>query len=184
MTRRPRLSTLLAVVCLLAGGLTFAAPASAAPTGLLDITCTPPSSNSTTFSPPLTNTPALVTRTGSAQFGPCVSLSRPDVTSGSSSRPPTSLLLDCSDLLTASSTTTTITWNTGETSTLSLNSTATIIGAALITTATGTVTAGLFQGDTVVRTTVAPALTVTTCTLGLGNVPSLYALSTLEITSL
>ncbi|MFJ9201036.1 hypothetical protein [Streptomyces flaveolus] len=66
---------------------------------------------------------------------------------------------------------------------MSANSTTTVVGALLITTQTGTVTSGLFSGDTVVQTSQSPALAITTCELGLGNVPSTYGLLTLEMTS-
>jgi hypothetical protein len=177
-----RLSALLVAVCLLAGAVVSASPASAA--GLLDVTCTPPSSTTTTFSPPLTNTPQLSSSTVSSQFGPCVSLSQPALTSGTFTKTNSARPRTCLDLLSATSITLTITWNTGQTSTLSVNVTSTIVGAALVVTGTGTVTAGLFTGDTVATTQTGPAADVLLCTAGLGTVPSIYALITLEITSL
>lgn len=177
-----RLSALLVAVCFLAGAAVFASPASAA--GVLDATCTPPSSATTTYSPPLTNTPQPSSSAISFQLGPCVSLSQPALTSGTYARTNPARPRSCLDLLSSSSGTLTITWNTGQTSTLSVNVTTTIAGAALVVTQTGTVTSGLFTGDTVVITQTGPAANVLLCTAGLGTVSSIYGLVTLEITYL
>ncbi|MFH8755938.1 hypothetical protein [Streptomyces atroolivaceus] len=56
-------------------------------------------------------------------------------------------------------------------------------GAVLLFTITGTVTSGLFAGDTVVGTQTGAATDILLCTLGLGQVSSVYGLWTLEITS-
>ncbi|MFF4344199.1 hypothetical protein ACFY00_30265 [Kitasatospora sp. NPDC001540] len=178
---RLRLTALSAAVCLLASIGLLASPAHAA--GVLDTTCTPPSSSTTTYSPPLTLTPQPSSSTLSYQFGPCVSLSQPAVTSGTSTRTNPASSRSCLDLLGVSAGTLTITWNTGQTSTLSVNVTSTRAGAALVVTQTGTVTSGLFAGDTVVITQTGPAADVLLCTAGLGTVPSIYGLLTLEITS-
>ncbi|MEU4746985.1 hypothetical protein AB0G02_41910, partial [Actinosynnema sp. NPDC023658] len=90
----------------------------------------------------------------------------------------------CLELLRNGSATLTITWNTGQTSTISFNYTVNIVGAAMVVTYTGTVTSGLFAGSTVLQVNTNPATDVLLCTLGLGTVPSTYALVTLEITSL
>ncbi|GHD53509.1 hypothetical protein [Streptomyces galbus] len=176
-----RLATLLMAACVLSGAVLLASPASAA--GVLDVTCTPPSSATSTYSPPLTNTPQPSSSTVSFQFGPCVSLSQPALTSGTYTRTNPARPRSCLDLLSSSSGTFTITWNTGQTSTLSVNVTTTIAGAALVVTQTGTVTSGLFTGDTVVITQTGPADDVLLCTAGLGTVSSIYGLVTLEITS-
>ncbi len=44
--------------------------ASPAPADALDLVCGPPSSNITTYEPPLTNTPQDITVTSNTQFGP------------------------------------------------------------------------------------------------------------------
>jgi hypothetical protein len=83
-----RVGTLLAAICLLlVGTLLTAPPASAGAkgsSGLLDVTCTPPSSAVSSYSPPLSNTPQTSQSTIFYQFGPCLSLSQPGITSGSS----------------------------------------------------------------------------------------------------
>ncbi|MFH8755945.1 hypothetical protein [Streptomyces atroolivaceus] len=164
--------------------LTLAAgPASARENGLLDATCIPPSSSNVAYSPPLTNSPQLTTATINWQLGPCISASVPALTSGTMVDyvPPRSRT--CVDLLAPGTETKTVTWNTGATSTLSMNRTVTVVGATLVVTHTGTVTAGLFAGDSVVGTETGVATDITLCTLGLGTVGSTYNLMTLEITS-
>jgi hypothetical protein len=176
-------AALAGVTALLVSLLTAAKPASAHENGLLDVTCTPPSSAVSTYSPPLTNTPQLASSTFSFQLGPCVSPSEPSLTSGSFARSTPPRLRSCVDLLASGSGSDTIVWNTGQTSTISVNRTTTVVGAALVVTQTGTVTSGLFQGDTVLITQTGPAVDVLTCTVGLGTVSSIYSLVTLEITS-
>ncbi|MEU1212514.1 hypothetical protein ABZ424_08660 [Streptomyces sp. NPDC005790] len=89
----------------------------------------------------------------------------------------------CLTLLDPAVSNSTVTWNTGQTSTVSGNRTATVVGAALVVTITGNVTSGLFVGNTVIQTSTRPATDILTCTLGLFSVSSVYSLVTLEITS-
>ncbi|MFF8092571.1 hypothetical protein [Streptomyces sp. NPDC016675] len=183
----PRTATVLTALCLLFGTLLAASPVHASARqagGLLDVTCTPPSSAVSSYNPPLSNTPQTSQSTVSYQLGPCVSLSRPDVTSGSSVvvNPPRQRT--CLDLLAGGSMTLIITWNTGETSTVTANFNTTVVGALLQVIITGTVTSGLFQGDAVVLNQTGPATQVLQCTLGLGTVSSIYSTVLLEITSL
>ncbi|MFI9005856.1 hypothetical protein ACIGNX_01315 [Actinosynnema sp. NPDC053489] len=163
--------------------LVVSGPAAPASAGVLDVTCIPPSSQSATYTPPLTATSQNVTVSVTTQYGPCASLSNPAITSGSRTRTLSSPGLSCLDLLGSGSTTFTITWNTGQTSTVASNFTATTVGAALVVTDTGTVTSGLFTGSTVVQTLTGPAADVLLCTAGLGTVSGIYAAATLEITS-
>lgn len=180
---RAALTGVTALLLLLVSLLTTAGPASARESGLLDVTCTPPSSNNTVYTPPLASTPQMVGVTSTTQFGPCASLSTPALTSGTSLSTPPPRVRTCLDLLTAGTETRNITWNTGATSTLSLNRTTTVAGAVLVITYTGTVTSGLFAGDTVLMTITGPSTDITLCTLGLGTVPSTYGVVVLEITS-
>ncbi|MCE6995426.1 hypothetical protein LZG04_11495 [Saccharothrix sp. S26] len=179
---RTAMAVLTTAVCTLT--LLVAGPAGTASAGVLDVTCTPPSSQNHAYTPPLTLAPQDVTAHLTAQYGPCVSLSNPALTSGT--RTSTTVLpgYGCLDLLNSGPSTFTITWNTGQTSTLSTNRTATVVGAALVVTHTGTVTSGLFTGSTVLQVLTGPATDVLLCTAGLGTVPSIYSLATLEITSL
>ncbi|MFH8755946.1 hypothetical protein [Streptomyces atroolivaceus] len=177
------LTTLAALLSLTVALLAGAGPVSARENGLLDATCTTPSSSSTTYSPPLTNTPQLSTTSSSWQLGPCVSASVPGLTSGSHSDTGTLRSRSCLELLSSGAVTLVFNWNTGATSTMSLNRTTTVVGAVMIVTMTGTVTSGLFAGDTVVITLASPATDVLLCTAGLGTVSSLYSTVVMEVTS-
>ncbi|RAY15734.1 hypothetical protein DPM19_08110 [Actinomadura craniellae] len=154
-------------------------PASA---GVLDVTCIPPSSDLVTYSPPLTTTAQNVSINAATQYGPCVSLGEPGVTSGSRSFQGTGSR-SCLGLVQAGTETFTITWNTGQTSTVTVNKISNIVGATLVVTFTGTVTSGLFAGGTVLQTVTGLATDILQCTAGLGTVSSIYSLVTLEITS-
>ncbi|MCK2218195.1 hypothetical protein MF672_031045 [Actinomadura sp. ATCC 31491] len=178
---RHRIRTAAAgAIILILALLGSATPASA---GTLDVTCTPPSSVAVTYDPPLTASPQTVTSTTNQQYGPCVSASVPGLTSGSRFTVVTSSGLSCLELLAARPFGFTITWNTGQTSTISGNLVANLSGGVLTVTVTGTVTSGLFAGDTVVQQQVGAATDLTLCTLGQGTVSSHYGLVTLEITS-
>ncbi|MEV6967931.1 hypothetical protein AB0M47_22755 [Hamadaea sp. NPDC051192] len=175
------LGTAVATALACAASIVFlAAPASA---GVLDVTCTPPSSNLNQYDPPLTLTPQSVTVSTTALYGPCVSASHPSITSGTRTASVTTTS-SCADLLGPGSITYTITWNTGQTTTISSTFTRAVAGAVYTVVATGVVTSGLFAGDTVVTNFTGPATDITLCTLGLGSVSSISTLGTLEITSL
>lgn len=180
MRLRTVFAGLLTTAATVLGLMVSATPATA---GALDVTCLPTSSQTATFSPPLTLTPGPTTVTASTQYGPCTSTSVPELTSGSRSATIPYPALSCLDLLTSAPLTFTITWNTGQTSTISGSTAVTTAGAALVVTITGNVTAGLFAGDSVVQTMTGPSTAVTQCTLGMGTVSSIYAVVTLAITS-
>jgi hypothetical protein len=173
----------VAAICLVAvaGTLVNVAPAHA---GVADVTCTPPSSNTATYDPPLTLTPQDGSITTETVHAPCVSLSVPALTSGLSMSSISVKNRSCLDLLGPGSSTSVITWNTGQTSALKVNYTATIAGAVYTVNQTGVVTSGLFAGDAVVRTLTGPATDILLCTAGLGTVSNLYTTVALEITSL
>ncbi|MFH8755937.1 hypothetical protein [Streptomyces atroolivaceus] len=182
-TRRTRWAAFLLAPLLASAGLVATATPSSA--GVLDMTCTTPSSLISSYNPPLTNTVQNVAISVTASFAPCVSLSQPGITSGGFSvTEPTPQPRSCADILSARPTAATITWNTGQTSTISGNATTTIVGALLHSDLTGTVTSGLFAGDTVVLTGTGPSTAITLCTLGLASVPSVYTTDELIITSL
>ncbi len=178
---RTAAATLVTAVFALA--LTALGPVGTASAGVLDVTCTPPSSHNTSYDPPLTLAPQNVAFTITTQYGPCVSLSNPAITSGFRSTTGVAPGRSCLDLLDSGFLTSTITWNTGQTSTIAVNSSTTVVGAALVVTMTGTVTSGLFAGSTVVQVFTGPAADVLLCTAGLGTVAGIYSLVTLEITS-
>jgi len=180
MRPRTALASLVTVTTIALGLVATTTPAMA---GALDVTCLPPSSQTATFSPPLTLTPGPATVTASTQYGPCTSATVPGLTSGARNATIPYPSVSCLDLLNSAPLSFTITWNTGQQSTISGSTTVTTVGAGLVVTITGSVTAGLFAGDSVVQTITGPSIAVTLCTLGLGSVSSIFALVTLAITS-
>ncbi|WP_432903948.1 hypothetical protein ACQP1S_06115 [Micromonospora matsumotoense] len=88
----------------------------------------------------------------------------------------------CLTLAGSGTSTSTITWNTGQTSTLALNFNTTIVGAVYTLILTGTVTGGLFAGDSVLSNQTGPATDVLLCTAGLGTVASIYTAGTITFT--
>ncbi|MDU0290281.1 hypothetical protein [Saccharothrix longispora] len=175
-----RIATLLAAALIAAASTTFTVSGSAGAAGL-DLTCTPPSSVGLRFDPPATNTPQTQTLTASRRYGPCVSPTHPDITSGTSDASGTFPGATCLSLFGANSITIHITWNNGQTSTLSGNNVSSMAGATLTVVTTGTVTAGAFAGGTFVHTVVYPSPELLLCNLGLGTLPSLYGQVVLEI---
>jgi hypothetical protein len=172
-------ATLIALLLIAVGPIPFStAEAAAAGT---DLTCTPPSSASLRFNPPLTNSPQPSLFSISRQYGPCVAPTHPEVTAGVSTVAGLTPDATCARLLGAQPVTITITWNTGQTTTLSGNSVNSIVGVNLVSITTGTVTAGLFAGDTFVHTAVYTGTDLLLCLAGLGTVSSLFGLITLEI---
>jgi hypothetical protein len=149
----------------------------------IDVSCVPPSSIVVTYDPPLTNQPQTVSRTASIQYGPCVSVSHPALTSGTTIVGGT-VTTSCVELLRANTFVQSITWNTGETSTISGNRSVSIVGGTVTATSTGTVTAGLFTGSTFVQEAAGVATDIVLCTAGLGTVPSLYNTITMTMTSM
>jgi hypothetical protein len=115
------------------------------------------------------------------ELGPCVAPTDPELTAGVSTVAGLSPDATCARLLGAQPVTITITWNTGQTTTLSGNSVNSIVGVNLVSTTTGTVTAGLFAADTFVHTAVYTGTDLLLCLAGLGTVSSLFGQITLEI---
>lgn len=181
MRSRTALASLLTAAAIVFSVVATATPATA---GALDVTCTPPSSQTVTYNPPLTRTPGPVAVSTSTQYGPCTSASVPGLTSGSRSGNFNYPNFSCLNLLQSAPVTYTITWNTGQQSTISGNTTVNTVGGAITVTVTGNVTAGLFAGDSVLQTATGASTDITLCTL-LPNHPvsSTYSLITLEITS-
>ncbi|MFI1585559.1 hypothetical protein [Embleya sp. NPDC020630] len=155
-------------------------PATPAHASVLDVTCT--GGETATYNPALTSTPQTVTTTRVISYSPCVSTD-PAVTSGARNLTYTAPGFSCVDLLGSGTISATITWNTGQTSTVTGNRVSTVVGATTVTVITGTVTAGLFTGDTVVQTQIGAATPILTCNLGLGTVSGLTSTIVLEISS-
>jgi hypothetical protein len=145
-----------------------------------DIVCTPPSGSMTTYSPALTTSPQNVSVTAQILLSSCLSTTVPAITSGST--PLTTFAVpnrSCLNLTGSSAVTATITWNTGQTSTVSFTHLVNIVGAVYSSTLTGTVTSGLFAGDTVIGEQLGAATDIVLCTLGLGTVSTIATTTTL-----
>ncbi|MBB5867142.1 hypothetical protein F4553_000521 [Allocatelliglobosispora scoriae] len=145
MVRLARVVTVAALT--IAGTLFTVAPVSAAPTP--GINCNPPSSNLLTFTPPLTSTLQPTTIVKQTTYKPCVSQSNPNVISGTSNVT-FNMMDDCTMLMLTGSTTFTILWNTGQTSTITATRSPMLVGtppgSQFVVNFTGTVTAGLWAG--------------------------------------
>jgi hypothetical protein len=107
-------------------------------------------SGSNTYQPGVTATPGLVTVSSRADYGPCVSTGSPQITSGHFAVTGAGIV---SCFAGSFAITVTITWNTGETSTI------TAVGIVaqrpaneVVVVYQGTVTAGRFLGGAVVMT--------------------------------
>lgn len=179
MRSRTALASLLTAAAIVFSVVATAPPATA---GVLDVTCLPPSSQNTTYTPPLTNTAGPVTVSTSTQYGPCTS-TEPGLTSGSRSGNFNYSSFSCMNLLQSAAVTYTITWNTGQYSTISGSTTVNTVGGVITVIVTGNVTAGLFAGDSVVQIATGASTDITLCTLGLRSVSSTNSLITLAITS-
>lgn len=154
-----------------------ASPASHALVG--DMVC-PAGNQTVSFSPGVTLTPQNVSVTFNAALGLCVSLTQPQITSGTSSGNVT-VALDCLDLLSTTTGTQTFNWNDGQSSTLSFTRTVTNLNGQTVLTLTGPITAGLFTGRTAVFVIVQPALNLLACQTPQG-LTSQSGVATLAIT--
>ena len=180
-----RISTVLAAVLLALGlGLTASASAQAANPSSeddLELASCLLGEHDATYTPPLGSTPAPTTITNSYEYGTCVSVTEPGITSATSTSVFTPPAISCLVLGDQATRDFTITWDDGRTSTLHGTSLGNVVGASLVTVTTGTVESGVFAGSTFVQTVTAPSLEITTCTLGLGTVSSLTGVLTLAI---
>jgi hypothetical protein len=133
---------LLVVVALIASSL-LVSPSSAH-AALGDLTCT--ENESVSYSPGLVNTRRPVDVSVYNVLS-CTSLTDPAVAGGHVQATVRGLNRSCTDLAASGSGSYTITWNTGETSTISYNRSANYVLGTLVIVENGTVTAGKFTGD-------------------------------------
>jgi hypothetical protein len=142
---RLRLRRWHAVAVVSAGILAVPTPASAQ---IENITCT--GSSSQTFTPGLTNTSQEVVLGATDVYGPCVSLSHPDITSGIAVYSDI-FRLSCTTLLVAGEAPYTIAWNDdgNSSSTMLVTFTLTNVSGQTAIKLQGTVTSGVFAGGTV-----------------------------------
>ncbi|MBB5084729.1 hypothetical protein [Nonomuraea endophytica] len=133
-------------------------------------------SESVTYSPSVILTPRNVTITTNGQFTSCVD-TQGQVTSGSYGETFT-IAAGCNNLLDPFQAERVVTWSTGDSSTLTGSGSSTAALGQVITTITGTVTAGRFQGRTVVQTITLPQTQLLLClTTGLTGTTGLTTLT-------
>jgi hypothetical protein len=96
------------------------------------------------YSPGLTYTPQP---SASTVYARCVSTDRPDITSGTYSTSRSVPQASCLTLLGSTSGTRTYHWNTGETSTVQFVDTNSYVAGTLVVEQVGTVTSGVFAGQ-------------------------------------
>lgn len=146
------------MVALITSSLLFAPfPSHAAPG---DLTCT--ENQSVSYSPGLLTTRRPVD-VSVHNILSCTSLTDPAVTRGHVQATIHGLNRSCTDLAAAGSGSYTITWNTGETSTISYNRSASYVLGTLVIVETGTVTAGKFTGDSTTHIVELLNLTLLAC---------------------
>ncbi len=148
-------------------GSVVESPAHAA--GVIDLTCSRHSVDKLFFTPPVTLEPQTVTIDKRTDYRWCYSPGAPDVVSGELVR----LLTrtdSCPQALGTGSLSQTITWNTGETSTISFLRTPTLVHGIYKVTFVGTVTAGLFAGSAAKQVYVANGRDLQRCLDGKGTV--------------
>jgi len=133
------------------------------------------------YKPALTTQPQDVTNDVNIAWNLCTSTSHPEVTSGKSTATFHLNARSCTQLLAPSTLTLTITWNTGQTSTYTSTYNASVVGAVYTVTGIGTVTDGLFTGQTITTNFTGPAVDILLCTTGLGTVSKVGLVGTLAI---
>ncbi len=166
----------LALACVVAAG-SFLGLAAAPAHAIDTITCT--GSQTTTYNPPITNQSAAVTFSANTTFGPCVS-TVPGINGGSQNISG-QIHRSCATLLESYPLTVITNWNNGQSSTAETNVTVNLVGALYTVSFTGTITDGPFNGRAFVQQLTAPALDITLCLLGLGDVSTINFTAALEI---
>ncbi|QFZ20889.1 hypothetical protein [Saccharothrix syringae] len=147
---------------LVAAALTTSLPAlaPAATADPLDLTCA--GTETVTYSPGLLLTPTPQTIGVNHVLAPCIPATVPGPTSGTTSAS-VQRTASCLDLAEPGTGQTTITWNTGQSSTFTYNRTVTNIGGNAVTTLTGAITSGLFTGDAAVSVITGPTINPLDC---------------------
>jgi hypothetical protein len=133
--------------------------ASAGAQVLVQVTCT--GREDVTYSPGITNTPALVTITTSAQYVPCLHINGLNVTTMSgeaSSQSQTMAACTEVELPDGESTTSVIEWSNGQTSTWEYTTTTQNVAGNYVTVGIGQITDGLYEGALAQRELVLPGL--------------------------
>jgi hypothetical protein len=150
---------------LLLAGVVALATVVAAPTAGATTLLTCPGSNTTTYTPGLTNTPTPVAVSTSSSFGPCVNAATLlELRTGSAVASLAPQERSCTDLLSPNQGTRTFSWSTGTTSTFTFDASSSYVaGGAIQIVLTGTITAGEFTGKSAVGTVTNANLDLTAC---------------------
>ncbi|WP_163870793.1 hypothetical protein [Myxococcus eversor] len=158
---------------------------SEAPLGLGTVVC-PLGTTTISFSPPLTNTPQDTYTSGAGSLTNCTALLAPPVTSGTTGFPTVLRpALTCDELVGIRGATVNITWNTGETSQLSLTQVIISGGSSVKETAQiGTVVSGKYAGATAVRTLTFVTADLENACASPEGLPQYTALQTLVLTGI
>ncbi|MEV4897035.1 hypothetical protein AB0K48_47570 [Nonomuraea sp. NPDC055795] len=168
-----RLPAVVAAVMLAASALTTGT-AQAAPAALGLLQCQ--GTESVSYSPSIILTPRDITITTSGQFTSCAD-GEGQVTSGSYGETFT-IAAGCNSLLDSFQAERVVAWSTGDSSTLTVSGSTTAVLGQVVTTITGTVTAGRFQGRTVLQTITLPQTQLLQClTTGLTGTTGLTTLT-------
>jgi hypothetical protein len=149
--------------------------------GGIDVVCSPLSLDKLFFTPSVTLEPQSVTIDKKTSYRRCYAPNAPDVVSGELVRLFTRSD-SCPQALLSGPLSQTITWNTGETSTISFVRTPTLEHGIYKVTFVGTVTAGLFTGSAAKQVYFADGRALKECLDGKGtSVSSLISLVSLII---
>jgi hypothetical protein len=142
---------------------------------LVSLTCISPSTNAIGFNPPLTLITQSTAVDRTTAYRNCSSPAVPAIREGYEHRAFT-IPDDCALMLGSPGPANfTITWNTGQTSNLFVNRSASISGNTLTVSYSGTVNAGLFLNRSVRQTFTGSAIELNQCLAGTGSVPFLLA---------
>jgi hypothetical protein len=109
--------------------------------------------NTVTYSPALTNTTQTTRITDDSAFGTCTSLTNPGIVSATVHNGTVTVPASCTALLGLFSTTNTIVWNTGQTSTFTFNGYTSEVDGQFVIALTGSISSGLFAGATATEET-------------------------------
>jgi hypothetical protein len=145
---------------LVAAPLAVLGAAPSAHAGLLDLTCA--GGETVTYEPAVTSEEQLIHVEGVQTLGPCVSLVHPTVTAGSRTYA-FDVVKSCTSLFLPAGPTFTWAWTNGQTTTMQVNFVNSTVQGNVVSDGTGAVTAGTFNGDTVVMTLVGPVLDLDAC---------------------
>lgn len=135
---------------------------------------------SVTYSPGLTDTPATTSTSINDILSPCVSAVPLWTGSATVSRTIPSLTSSCLDLLRSGSSSKILDWSDATSSTFAYNTIVDRVRGQLIVNEIGTITSGRFRGSTALGTVVAPGdLTACSTSTGLTRLTGVYTLDIL-----